>query len=567
MNNILGTRISTRRFDLLKAYLYIGTAIASSFWLVSFYIDSYYLRFLFTICVALCFTSLYFLYRKPKVARMIFVIDYFITVIVCTPLIGKEGMFDIFYGFYFLLITLLFSFRKEKKHIVFFFVITSIAWVSLIAWNYVGLNLAEIAPENASKYFYPITFLGNFIFLSSTLVSFSQKNSRYSKIVNDKKNEALKILKLKNIFLNAINEEIREPLNSIIGLTHILKENNPRKDQEEYLKSLNSSGVSLLELFTNVININTLESKKVSLNNSSTDLNALIANIVQIHKTACGQKNVNLTAKIDPKFPKILIDHVRYQQILNNLVSNAVKFTNEGTISIEIKIKKKTKNTITFSTNVIDSGIGISKDKLGLIWQNFTQASNSTSRLYGGSGLGLPIVKNIIKSMGGEIQVESTPNKGSHFYFDITANLDKPKKLRIRKNKKAKKSNALASQEITNKRILVTDDNKINILVLKKILEKENAIVEEAYNGLEAVEAAKAIKYDLIIMDLNMPIMSGEKAIENIRKFNKNIPIIIITASNSFNLEDFKNQNISYTIRKPFVPKDLLQNVKKAILS
>ncbi|WP_334057457.1 ATP-binding response regulator [Polaribacter sp. P097] len=565
MNNILGAKISTRRFDLLKAYLYIGTAIASSFWLVSFYIDSYYLRFLFTICVALCFASLYFLYRKPRIARLIFVIDYFITVIVCTPLIGKEGMFDIFYGFYFLLITLLYSFRKEKVHIITFFSLTTVAWIFLISWNYFGINIAEIDTENASTYFYPITFLGNFIFLSSTLISFAQKNERYTRIVNEKKNEALKILKLKNIFLNAINEEIREPLNSIIGLTHVLKDNNPRKDQEEYLKSLNSSGISLLELFTNVININTLESKKVSIKNRETNLNTLIENVIQIHKTACSQKNVNLIAKIDVNFPIILIDHVRYQQILNNLVSNAVKFTNEGEIILEIKILRKNKNKIVFSTNVIDTGIGISKDKIDVIWQNFTQASNSTARLYGGSGLGLPIVKNIVRSMGSDIQLKSEPNKGSHFYFELTANIAKTSKLRIRNIAKVKKEEITVIQELANKKILVTDDNKINILVLKKILEKENAIIDEACNGLEAVEATKSKKYDLIIMDLNMPVMSGEKAIANIRKLDKDIPIIIITASNSYDLEDFKNQNISYTIRKPFVPKELLQNIKKAL--
>jgi signal transduction histidine kinase len=442
-------------------------------------------------------------------------------------------------------------------------------WFFLIYVDANNLGFREIDSTTSYTYFYPLTIIGNIVFLTTTLISFFKENNYYTDIANDRKEEALKLLKLKNVFLNAINEEIREPLNSIVGATHILQENNSRPDQLEYIKSLQLSSTNLLDLFTNVISLNSLTSHKLALNSTSTNLNTLIENTIQIYSTACEKKNIKLEFLSKNELPNILLDNARYQQILNNLLSNAIKFTNNGAITIEISSSKISDSKVKITTKVIDNGIGISKDKVDVIWEPFKQATNSTTRFYGGSGLGLPIVKKIVKKLGGEIKVTTALNKGATFYFDIPVKIAKTvanKELKSTSKLDLNSSTIKVDKVFLNKRVLITDDNRINLLVLKNLLEKRGAITDQAVNGKESVAFAEQNEYDLILMDLNMPVMSGEEAITKIRTFNKTVPIIIITASNSFNLDEFKNQNIHQTIRKPFDPEILLKTLKASLL-
>jgi signal transduction histidine kinase len=569
MSNWLGEEISEKRQLQLKTYVYVGTLIASAFCLVTYFLDVIYLRFLFTITVGLCFVSLYLLKSKPKVARLVFLFDYLLTVLFVTPIIGKEAIFYVYYGFFLLLLTLLFSFNRERKHIIFFASLTFIFWFFLIYVDANNLGFREIDSTTSYTYFYPLTIIGNIVFLTTTLISFFKENNYYTDIANDRKEEALKLLKLKNVFLNAINEEIREPLNSIVGATHILRENNSRPDQLEYIKSLQLSSTNLLDLFTNVISLNSLTSHKLALNSTSTNLNTLIENTIQIYSTACEKKNIKLEFLSKNELPNILLDNVRYQQILNNLLSNAIKFTNNGAITIEISSSKISDSKVKITTKVIDTGIGISKDKVDVIWEPFKQATNSTTRFYGGSGLGLPIVKKIVKKLGGEIKVTTALNKGATFYFDIPVKIAKTvanEELKNTSKLDLNSSENKVDKVFLNKRVLITDDNRINLLVLKNLLEKRGAITDQAVNGKESVAFAEQNEYDLILMDLNMPVMSGQEAITKIRTFNKTVPIIIITASNSFNLDEFKNQNIHQTIRKPFDPEILLKTLKASLL-
>ena len=320
---------------------------------------------------------------------------------------------------------------------------------------------------------------------------------------------------------------------------------------------MNISGENLLELLNNVLNLNELESQKTSLHFVKTNIHKLLDDLLRVHRANCSEKNIQLHLKIDNKFPEILLDKVRYQQVLNNLISNSIKFTNEGEINIEIIKKKQTKNTLIFTTIVKDTGIGIPEDKINAIWNKFTQATMSTTRLYGGTGLGLPIVKKIVESMGSKIFLKSKLGEGSAFYFDLENKLSSTsvsKKVAVNSKKKI---------NLSNKKILITDDNKINIMVCKQILKKLKCTTSEAYNGLEALSSVKNNDYDLILMDLNMPIMDGNTAIKEIRKFNTTVPILIITASNDTNPEDFKEDAVSGFIFKPFDPEELLKNVNQ----
>ncbi|MEN8704093.1 MAG: ATP-binding protein, partial [Polaribacter sp.] len=483
MNNILGLLTSKFRIKVLKNYIFLCTSLAVIFCGLSFYFEVYVIRYALLFTLLFCLISYLLLKRKPGLSRFIFLCNYIISVFLCAIFFGKSAGFEIFYTFFYFILFVLFSFRKEKTHLYSFIFIATLFWFILIKIDFTYFEDTGISALDAKRIIYPIAYLGNFTLILINLIYFSYKNSKLKKIENESKNNALALLKLKTIFLNGINEEIRQPLNSIIGLTHILKENAPRDDQQKNIKSLNLSGKNLLELLNNVLNLNELESSRVKLRTVTVDLKELLTNIIDIHKTKCIDKNITLTLSIDDTFPELQLDKLRYTQVLNNLISNAIKFTHKGSICVQITQKEIANNTIIFTTQVTDTGIGIPRDSLNMIWDKFTQATESTSKLYGGTGLGLPIVKNIVESMGGEIMIESELNRGTKFYFDITTKL---KNISFKKETEAQ-----TTPKLSGKRILVTDDNKINILVCKQILEKENIIVEESYNGFEALEAVR----------------------------------------------------------------------------
>jgi signal transduction histidine kinase/CheY-like chemotaxis protein len=497
---------------------------------------------------------------KPEISRLIYLTVYPFAVFFCAMLFGKDASIEIYYTFYYLLLFIIFSYRTEKTHIVLFASIATILWLLLITFNFTINDYEDISQEGVSTIVYPISFVGNFILILFTLIHFSYANAKSLKKKRLDKKNALDFLELKTIYLKAINQEIREPLNAIIGLTHILREDKPREDQKNNIESLHKSSKNLLELLNNVLNLDDLESKKTKLNTKPTNLTLLINEIIAIHHNKCAEKNIDLNVSIDSNFPTILIDNIRYSQIINNLLSNAIKFTHKGKIDLKIVVKTVNSSSITFSTEITDTGIGIPEDKLPLIWEKFTQATESTTRLYGGTGLGLPIVMEIVKSMNSNISIKSTPNVGSKFYFDLTTEITKVKDAMIEESIESKLANTLHKEQKA-KHILIADDNNVNNLVLKNILKKDSYNIDVVVNGLEAVKATKKKAYDLILMDLDMPVMDGEEAIKEIRKFNIIVPIIIITASNSFNKDTFTGLNINKTISKPFIPKDLLATI------
>ncbi|MEN8704090.1 MAG: response regulator [Polaribacter sp.] len=556
MNSILGSLKSKRRIKLLSIYLYFSCFLVLVLLGLSIAIQS---DIIFYACIApfiLYTIAVFFLKKRPEITRLIYVTTYLVAVYICASLFGKSSGVELYFTFFYLLIFIIFSYRDEKRHIIFFTLLTTIGWASLIYADFNVFNYRSINAKDAETFIYPISFLGNFILILITLIHFSYGNAESNKVQKEARDKALDLLKLKTIFLNAINEEIREPLNSIIGLTHILKENNPREDQKKNIQSLNLSGKNLLELLDNVLNLNELENNKTDLNYAPTNLKTVLNDIVQIYTAKCKEKNIELVLIIDDSFPNIQLDRLRYSQIINNLVSNAIKFTHKGTVTIQIIKNEIVNNTVSFTTQVTDSGIGIPEDRIPVIWDKFTQANSSTTRLYGGTGLGLPIVKNIVETMGSQIFVESEEKVGTNFYFDLSKkinNIDIVEEIEIIYN-------------LQGKRILIVDDNKINILVCKQILEKQGIIVEEAYNGYEALEASKKNTYDLILMDLNMPIMSGNDAIKEIRKINTTIPILILTASKVINIKNIDAIGVNGFIYKPFEPKDLLNQINETLL-
>ncbi len=248
--------------------------------------------------------------------------------------------------------------------------------------------------------------------------------------------------------------------------------------------------------------------------------------------------------------------YCKIYQVLNNLVSNAIKFTNKGSVHLIIKKKKESNGFVEIYTEVADTGIGIPEDKQKTIWDAFTQASNSTNRLYGGTGLGLPIVKSIITAMKSDVFIESEVGKESKFYFTISLKTTSEKEIETISDKKEYK--------FKGKKILIVEDNLINSMVAKQILTKAGLKVSEVQDGLAAVKAVKKSNFDLVIMDIQMPIMDGYTATSEIRKFNKELPILALSASVFMEVKDkISASRMNGFIFKPFNPEDLLDQIHR----
>ena len=210
----------------------------------------------------------------------------------------------------------------------------------------------------------------------------------------------------------------------------------------------------------------------IELDNIPTDLSSAIEQIKKIHKPSCTRKGITMNLEIDENIPIVLLDIVRFNQVINNLITNAIKFTDQGSDTLKIKKRKKDKDIITLSIEVIDTGIGIPKKEQETIWEAFTQASSTTNRLYGGTGLGLPIVKSIIEAMGSEVKIESKKGNGSRFYFNVD--------LKLATDHELNKENQKKNRNFINKKVLLVDDNLINIMVGKQILEKAQLKVDSS---------------------------------------------------------------------------------------
>ncbi len=385
-----------------------------------------------------------------------------------------------------------------------------------------------------------------------------------SELITAKEN-AEKASLAKAQFLSTITHELRTPLYAVTGLTHLLLEESPTENQKEHLNSLKFSGEYLLSLINNILDLNKLEAKKVEVLESSFNLKKRISDVLVALKNSAEDKNTKLHLDFDPGIPKkIKGDPLKISQILINLIGNSIKFTEDGDIWVRVKNINHTGSILLLRFEIEDTGEGISKEKQKAIFENFTQGSLQINRKFGGTGLGLSIVKNLLTLMGSEIHLESELGSGSLFYFEL-----KFEALEAAPTANSEKSNQnipepLSNEIMHNKRILVVEDNKINQMITRKILEKHKVIIDVADNGSIAVDKAGNNQYDLILMDIHMPGISGIEATREIRKFNESIPIIALTAVTlDENLDEFYLNGFTDIIPKPYKTEEFFQKINK----
>ncbi|MCX6325225.1 MAG: ATP-binding protein [Bacteroidia bacterium] len=369
----------------------------------------------------------------------------------------------------------------------------------------------------------------------------------------------------KQLFMSTMSHEIRTPLNEVIGITNLLLQGNPREDQMDYIKTLKFSGNHLLTLVNDVLDYNKMESGKIVFEQTQFNLSDFLDEIMRSYSFRSKAKHLSFDIKKASNLPvEVIGDPIRLNQILSNLLSNALKFTNQGSVTVLIKELNRTGNQSKMEFTVTDTGIGIPKDKHLLIFDSFTQASPDTTRHFGGTGLGLAICKKLIELQGGTITVESEPEKGSTFRFVISFGV----------SEKGSQKQPIELPEnytgLEGKNILVAEDNKINFFVASKFLIGWGVTVTHAENGQLALEILEKEDFDLILMDLHMPVMDGIEATRIIRKSEnpkiRNIPIVALTAAiMSESYDKIDDLNINDSVLKPFKPHDLFERILKHV--
>lgn len=372
------------------------------------------------------------------------------------------------------------------------------------------------------------------------------------------KGELEKALKAKDEFLSVMSHEIRTPLNAIIGLSHLLKEQEHLPKQEEELKTLSFSADHLLTLVNDILDFSKLQAGKLKLEDIPYDIHDLVKQTAQLFQVQLKEKPVDLNLEIDAQLPVLLSgDPTRIGQILNNLLSNAVKFTEQGEISVSLKAEKGEK----FSIRVKDSGIGMSEEEQNQIFEAFTQANSSTNRKYGGTGLGLTITKKLVTLLGGTLSLESEPAKGTVFTVDLPLTRARPEDTKIDIEHRSDE------KQLEGLRILYVDDIQANQFLMKSFCNHWGITLELASNGHQALEVMESSqKFDIVLMDIMMPVMDGYETSQRIRKMKdayfKNIPIIAVTASvSNKEAKKYLQYGMNDFLEKPIKPRDLLQKL------
>lgn len=377
------------------------------------------------------------------------------------------------------------------------------------------------------------------------------------------KENAEKSSRFKSEFLSIMSHEIRTPMNAVIGTTNLLLQDNPAPSQLEYLHTLQFSSNNLLELINDILDYNKIEAGKLELYKLPFNISKLSGNILNSFATKAEENGTALELVFDKNIPVNLIgDQLRLGQVLNNLLSNAVKFTKNGTVYLKLESQQVKFDKISVKFTIADTGIGIAPENLEKIFDPFTQEFQSTQSDYGGTGLGLAITKRLVELHNSTINIVSVPGESTEFSFTIEfekANIDEQTE-----QPEVRPAKIQEDSDLKGMKVLLVDDNKMNLLIATKFLKNWHANVQHASNGKIAVEMAMATNYDVIIMDLQMPVMDGFEAAQIIKQTQPEIPIIALSADAmpetqmkavKYGMEDY--------LTKPFVPEILYSKIMK----
>lgn len=425
----------------------------------------------------------------------------------------------------------------------------------------------EIEKANVQVVIFCIAIGFLLIFMAFTIINYVKNNNQYKRILAKAKIDAENLASAKARFMANMSHEIRTPMNAIAGFTEQLSQSPLNSVQQDQLEVVQKSTDHLLQLINEILDLSKLQNNKLKIEAKPFNPKILIEDITNLFTPKISQSNIALNTKLDKDLDQILMgDDFRLRQILLNLVSNAVKFTEKGAVTIEAQLNQITPNQNELEIHIIDTGIGMSPEQMVRVFEEFEQAESSTARNYGGTGLGLSITKQLIELQKGSINVKSEENIGTEIIVKIPyakgTEENQPEK------KPAKETTPIYFQ---NLKILIADDEPFNRKLLEAIFRNENVELTSVSDGTEVLEKLKNNQYDCILMDMHMPEMDGIETTKNIRtneknKVNKNIPIIVLTAA--LTDEDKKRYiatGMNGIVAKPFNKKTVLEEISKVL--
>jgi signal transduction histidine kinase len=510
---------------ILCSCLTIGTSIGIYFNYKHRYLTARSLLF----CV--CSLSVFFTYN-------ILNIDYSIVCYFFPLIMAYEIVFDT---------------KKEANYFIPTFIFTLCCLAAcffLPKYLFYGYTMTDELFQMSVKLNYAFPILLSIIFMF-TIINIHTK-TQDSLIVAREESERAN--RAKSEFLSNISHELRTPLNGIIGSTNLLLHEPASASQKKYYDVLQHTSEHMLHLINHILDFSKIKEGKINLDSNVFNMKHMLSKLCRVYLAQNTDENVSFSFDIDDELNlEVISDDLRIKQILLNLLSNAFKFTKKGGVNFIVSTLEKTGDFLTIRFAVADTGIGIKENQLQKIFESFEQADNSTTRNFGGTGLGLSISKQLVALFDSELKIESSFGKGSTFYFDITTKISRaPIHTHINTNFK----------NLDGLKILVAEDNKVNMLVLLTFLRKWNVNYTEVVNGALAVQQHKKDEFDLVLMDLEMPEMDGYTAIQEIRKTDSKIPVIAFTAALYDRMDiDLKSKGFNDYLHKPFNPTDLYNKI------
>jgi signal transduction histidine kinase/CheY-like chemotaxis protein len=469
-------------------------------------------------------------------------IDYSITCYFFPLVIAYEIVFDV---------------KKEFKQFLptFIFTLTCIlACFLLPKYLLYGYQMTDelLRTSIILNYIFPMLLSVAFMF---TIINIHSKTQ--DKLIKARE-ESERANKAKTDFLSNMSHELRTPLNGIIGSANLLMHEPATLSQKKYYDILHHSSDHMLNLINHILDFSKINEGKINLDRNTFNFKHVLSKLSRVYQAQNVNEALTFDFTIDERLDKNFIsDDLRLKQILVNLLSNAFKFTKKGAVSLNAFVISEDTDAMTIRFSVKDSGVGIKDEQLKKIFESFEQADNSTTRNFGGTGLGLSICKELVKLFNSQLHVDSIYGEGSEFYFTIKAELDKTALIDETKE-------VAIVKDLMGLKMLVAEDNAVNMLVLRTFLKKWNISFDEAVNGSDALQHFIKNDYDVVLLDLEMPIMDGYTTIKEIRKRDTKTPVVAFTAALYDGMQnDLIGKGFNEYLHKPFNPNDLYNKIAK----